>query len=145
MCNFDYDKSGFCENCANFPTIEDCHDTGFITTTGTHECIKKCTSDNSKTPCISKQRTTSSVYNYTKTMQGATHFTSVWFSVQAAHDIHISLSATDPITTASWEIVLGGWGGTRSVIRRSHQGDNLVDILHTREQFLTVCKRAHLI
>ena len=24
MCNFDNRKSGFCENCAHFPTIDDC-------------------------------------------------------------------------------------------------------------------------
>ena len=49
MCNFDYGvKGGFCENCANFPTTDDCHKTGFITTTGTNECIQHCSSNNGK-------------------------------------------------------------------------------------------------
>jgi len=62
----------------------------------------------------------------------------VKFSVEATNDIHISLSPTNPITTSSWEIVLGGWGGLQSVIRRRLQGTNLVTIQHTRGQFLEV-------
>ena len=62
----------------------------------------------------------------------------VRFSVQAEHDIHISLSSSNPITTDSWEIVLGGWSGTQSVIRSSHQGTHLVTVHHTKDQFLEV-------
>jgi len=62
----------------------------------------------------------------------------VKFSVVAENDIHISLSNSNPVTSDSWEIVFGSWGGMRSYIRNSHQGQNLVTIYHTKEQFLEV-------
>merc|ERR1712130_62434 len=60
----------------------------------------------------------------------------VRMSVEAKNDVHISLSSTNPITTNSWEIVLGGWSGKKSVIRRTHQGENLVTVDHSNEKFL---------
>jgi hypothetical protein len=39
------------------------------------------------------------------------------------------------LSSRSWEIVLGGWAGTQSVIRESHQGKNLVTVKHTKNQF----------
>merc|ERR550534_116416 len=42
MCNYDYGASGFCENCAHFPTEAACIATGFITNAGTEECKAVC-------------------------------------------------------------------------------------------------------
>ena len=42
MCNFDGEMHGFCENCANYRSPEDCQGTGFITARGFDNCIKHC-------------------------------------------------------------------------------------------------------
>ena len=42
MCNFDNMINGFCENCPNSATDDDCIAQGFITEAGTNECIKQC-------------------------------------------------------------------------------------------------------
>ena len=62
----------------------------------------------------------------------------VKFSVEATSDIHISVSSSIPITTNSWEIVLGAHDGEVSFIRRNHQGEDLVTIHHMREDFFEV-------
>ena len=72
----------------------------------------------------------------------------VKFNVDATHekwpeggtDIHISLSKNNPIDAdSSYEIVLGGWGGTQSVIRSHHQQrPPLVELKHSREEFMKV-------
>ena len=74
-------------------------------------------------------------YNYKMVVEWPENFESVWFKVEATNDIHISLSKTHPLSTQSWELVLGGWSGTQSVIRSSHQGHHLVTVKHTRAQF----------
>jgi hypothetical protein len=62
------------------------------------------------------------------------------FSVKANNDIHIAISREnlDRMSTKTWEIVLGGWSGTQSVIRSRLQGANLVTVKHTAEQFQEV-------
>jgi len=79
-------------------------------------------------------------YNYMEMgpiiKQGARLKRGVKFSVQAQNDIHISLSKSNPITTDSWEIVLGAMRGTQTLLRKSHQGTNLATIHHTKEQFM---------
>ena len=63
----------------------------------------------------------------------------VIFSTVANNDIHISISKSNPVDPEnSWEIVLGGWSGEKSVIRKSHKGENLVEIEHSKEQFIKV-------
>ena len=74
-------------------------------------------------------------YNYKMVVEWPENFESVWFKVEATNDIHISLSKTHPLSIHSWELVLGGWGGTQSVIRSSHQGTNHVTVKHARAQF----------
>ena len=71
-------------------------------------------------------------------MQGAQNLKTVQFSVNAANNVHILLSATDPLTSNSWEIVFGGWAGTKSVLRSTMQGQNLVTVDHTVAQFQQV-------
>ena len=74
-------------------------------------------------------------YNYLKVIEGAENLRIVKFSVEATNDIHLSLSRADPLTPSNYEIVFGGWGGSKSVIRASHQGAELVSVRHTKAEF----------
>ena len=74
-------------------------------------------------------------YNYQMAVEWPENIKSVWFNVNATNDIHISLSKTEPLTSSSWEIVLGAMSGGMSLIRPSHQGVNLASVSHTYEQF----------
>ncbi|XP_066300036.1 MAM and LDL-receptor class A domain-containing protein 1-like [Branchiostoma lanceolatum] len=47
-----------------------------------------------------------------------------YFSAMGNNDIHIALSAQNQDLDDMYEIVIGGWGNTQSVIRRSKQGTN---------------------
>ena len=77
--------------------------------------------------------------NYRKLMEGAEDMPSVWFSVVAERDIHISVSTTDTAETDSWELVLGGWGGIKSAIRQFRDDAIIVERDHSNDQFITVC------
>ncbi|XP_035683940.1 uncharacterized protein LOC118420950 [Branchiostoma floridae] len=46
------------------------------------------------------------------------------FEVQATNDVHVALSSQRHDLANMYEIVIGGWGNTQSVIRRSKQGRN---------------------
>jgi hypothetical protein len=48
------------------------------------------------------------------------------FKAQASNDIHIALSPASQTSDPMYEIVLGGWANTKSVIRRASQGPDLV-------------------
>jgi len=49
---------------------------------------------------------------------------SVTFTVRAAHDAHIGFFTKSKSTEEVYEIVIGGWGNSRSAIRRKNQGAN---------------------
>ena len=74
-------------------------------------------------------------YHYQKVIQGEANLQKVNFAVEATNDITISLSRDDPQTKDSFEIVLGGWGGTGSAIRTELQGPNIVSFGHSKEAF----------
>jgi hypothetical protein len=50
----------------------------------------------------------------------------VTFTLTAPNDAHIGFFSKGKSLDEVYEVVLGGWGGTQSVIRRSNQGDNEV-------------------
>merc|ERR1712086_368184 len=50
----------------------------------------------------------------------------VTFEVKARNDVHIALGEDNLHNGKIYEIVLGGWGNTQSVIRGRNQGSNLV-------------------
>ena len=62
------------------------------------------------------------------------------FNVVAESNLHIVISKTYPLpeTNESWEIVLGGWNGQRSVIRPSLAGEKVTSLDHSYDQFLQV-------
>jgi hypothetical protein len=49
------------------------------------------------------------------------------FIVQASNDAHIGLFSSTQTTDEVYEIVIGGWGNTRSVIRKQSSGTNQVE------------------
>jgi len=48
------------------------------------------------------------------------------FSAVAQNDIHIGISPTQDQTKPMYEIVIGGWGNGRSVLRKSSQGPSVI-------------------
>jgi hypothetical protein len=50
----------------------------------------------------------------------------IYFYAQASNDIYIGLSSICGSQNPMYEIVLGGWSNTQSVIRRSAQSENVV-------------------
>ncbi|XP_067668071.1 uncharacterized protein [Haliotis asinina] len=54
------------------------------------------------------------------------------FRVQASNDVHVALLTYDGETGQNiYEIVIGGWGNTRSTIRTAMQGTNRVEAFHS--------------
>ena len=77
-------------------------------------------------------------YNYQAVFSNLDEFSGFTFTApDFNHDIHIALSKHDVHEDRKWEIVLGGWKGTKSVIRSANQqpkeGHAKVD--HTAEYF----------
>ena len=46
----------------------------------------------------------------------------------ATNDAHIGLFVEPSLEASMYEIVLGGWGNTKSAIRKSSQGSNVVEV-----------------
>ncbi|XP_078573406.1 uncharacterized protein LOC144860153 [Branchiostoma floridae x Branchiostoma japonicum] len=69
----------------------------------------------------SEARTTENQYEYHWDLPRltASRFT---FEVQANHDVHVALSSQNQDLDDMYEIVIGGWGNSKSMIRRSKQG-----------------------
>ena len=66
-------------------------------------------------------------------------YTSIVVGVTAARDAHIALGQGVENNDKHWEIVIGGWSDTKSVIRDRKQGRHLVtshvkDLLSDKEQ-----------
>ena len=77
-------------------------------------------------------------YHYTVLYNNANEYAG--FQVDASdftNDIHIGLSKHDVHEDKKWEIVIGGWRGTKSVIRSANQSPKagLVSVSHTKEEY----------
>ncbi|XP_035689653.1 uncharacterized protein LOC118424952 [Branchiostoma floridae] len=61
------------------------------------------------------------------------------FEVQTNNDVHVALSSMNQDLDDMYEIVIGGWSNTQSVIRRGKQGSNLVTAstpgINSREEY----------
>ena len=66
-------------------------------------------------------------FSYT-TIQDTLPSTAITFSVKAANDAHIGFMAGPKEQKDMYEIVIGGWANTQSVIREQHQGKNMVTV-----------------
>ena len=71
--------------------------------------------------------TTAFNYDYTRGYVGRvpTGVTSALITVTASNDAHVALGDSLEHDGRHWEIVLGGWGNTQSVIRPRNQGPAL--------------------
>ena len=54
---------------------------------------------------------------------------SIIFKVQASNDAHLGLFTSAHDLNNMYEIVIGGWGNSKSVVRKSHGGTDLVTVL----------------
>ena len=67
------------------------------------------------------RETSSTVYDYSRGVVGLVNgSTSATITVAANNDAHIALGETEVHDSPKYEIVLGGWGNTRSVLRYSN-------------------------
>lgn len=67
--------------------------------------------------------TTTDAYQYTDVEKNVTESTSIVFKVAACHDAHVLLHQDgDDKENNIYEIVIGGWDNTKSVIRKQQQG-----------------------
>ena len=77
-------------------------------------------------------------YNYQAVLSNLNELSGFSFTApDFSHDIHIGLSKHDVHEDKKWEIVLGGWKGTKTVIRNNNQSpkNGLVRREHTVEEF----------
>lgn len=87
---------------------------------------------------------TPNLYQYHQLLSGlaANDVESVELTVDGiGHDAHIGLAQTADHDGNKWEILLGGWDGTVSIIRGCNQCSFLVKKRHTKQQFLQVNKK----
>ncbi|XP_077866401.1 uncharacterized protein LOC144354127 [Saccoglossus kowalevskii] len=75
--------------------------------------------------CVTLNTPNSYSYQYITDATGLIRLT---FEVKANNDVHIGLSAQQHDLSNMYEIVIGGWGNSQSVIRRSKQGFNQVAV-----------------
>lgn len=61
-------------------------------------------------------------YRYVADVSAITRLT---IEIQANNDVHIALSEEDNDLPSMYEIVIGGWAGTKSAIRREKQGSSM--------------------
>ncbi|XP_069140172.1 uncharacterized protein [Argopecten irradians] len=109
------------------------------------ECTQteKCCSNGCGTSCVPAvgdnviafdtqiQTSGSSTTDYTYTLLSdygyALQATSIVFEVKACNDAHVGLKEDDDPDGNLYEIVMGGWSNSKSVIRTVKQGDNKVE------------------
>lgn len=82
------------------------------------------------TSSCGKKIVTGTSKDYTQLTYEIMGIDSITFGVAAKNDVHVALdnrfAGLNLDGAAMWEIVLGGWGDTQSVIRDRFAGDNLV-------------------
>ena len=87
-------------------------------------------------PCVYVSFTNE--YNYKALYDNANDYDGFIFDASDfTNDIHIGLSKHDVHEDKKWEIVIGGWSGTQSVIRSANQEpkQGLVKVNHSKAEF----------
>ena len=66
------------------------------------------------------------------------------FECEISNDIHIGIAKTPRHKDPKFEIVIGGWRGTKSVIRDRNQGENLISTVHEYPVFVQLRKKVKI-
>ena len=84
---------------------------------------------------------TSTNYNYIVVYDNLQDYRTISFECEISNDIHIGISKTPHHKDPKFEIVIGGWRGTKSVIRDRNQGPNLISNVHDYPVFVNLRKK----
>ena len=84
---------------------------------------------------------TSTNYNYIVVYDNLQDYRTISFECEISNDIHIGISKTPLHKDPKFEIVIGGWRGTKSVIRDRNQGPNLISNVHDYPVFVNLRKK----
>ena len=92
--------------------------------------VEKCASVGTK-----KTHSSANNYNYAVVFNDADQYDHFSIDADLNSDAHIGLSANQSHDGNEWEIVIGGWTGSGSVIRYGNQEEPLVQKLHSKFQY----------
>ena len=98
-------------------------------------CMINCFGDDNS---VNLNPTLENLYDYQVILDNAADFMEFRFQApEFTNDIHLGFSASPGHNDPKWEIVIGGWYGTRSVIRTSNQTPHLgvATVVHSREVY----------
>ena len=80
-------------------------------------------------------------YNYIVVYDNLQDYRAISFECEISNDIHIGIAKTPQHKDSKFEIVIGGWRGTKSVIRDHNQGPNLISNMHDYPVFVHLRKK----
>ena len=84
---------------------------------------------------------TSTDYKYIVVYDNLQKYKTISFECEISNDIHIGIAKTPGDKDPKFEIVIGGWRGTKSVIRDRNQGENLISTVHEYPVFVRLRKK----
>ena len=84
---------------------------------------------------------TSTDYKYMVVYDNLQEYKTISFECEISNDIHIGIAKTPGDKDPKFEIVIGGWRGTKSVIRDRNQGENLISTVHEYPVFVRLRKK----
>ncbi|XP_077978786.1 uncharacterized protein LOC144434206 [Glandiceps talaboti] len=108
------------------PTPLPVNNIGYSTGWGSNGEFKFCVDEPVQECTNLKEFSTDTTYQY-RYLASSSPVTRVDFKAKAKNDVHIALSDGPEDKPALYEIVIGGWGNTQSVIRRSKQGNTKIE------------------
>ena len=87
---------------------------------------------------------TSTDYKYIVAYDNLPEYKRISFECEISNDIHIGIAKTPRHKDRKFEIVIGGWRGTKSVIRDRNQGENLISTVHEYPVFVQLRKKVKI-
>ena len=87
---------------------------------------------------------TSTDYKYIVVYDNLQEYKTISFECEISNDIHIGIAKTPGDKDPKFEIVIGGWRGTKSVIRDRNQGENLISTVHEYPVFVRLRKKVKI-
>ena len=87
---------------------------------------------------------TSTDYKYIVAYDNLPQYKTISFECEISNDIHIGIAKSPRHKDPKYEIVIGGWRGTKSVIRDRNQGENLISTVHEYPFFVQLRKKVKI-